>query len=109
MHPAVRHGDHLTVRPVAPASCTLGSIIVYRQDHRVFVHRLVRVETDWREASWLVLRGDALSTGDAPVALTQVLGEVVAVHRQTGGRWRPHRVNTLLRRALRRTLLRPGD
>lgn len=109
MSPAIRDGDLLAVGRVAPASFRLGSIIVYRRGRRVLAHRVVGVETDWREASWLVLRGDALDTCDARVALSQVLGEVVAVHRQTGGCWRPDRVTALLRRALRRTLLRPGD
>lgn len=83
MSPAIRDGDLITVGPVAAASFTLGSVIVYRRGQRVLAHRLVGVQTDGGEEFRLVLRGDAMDTCDAPVTLAQVLGKVVTIHRSS--------------------------
>jgi hypothetical protein len=83
MWPAVCHGDMLTVGPVAPSSITPGSIAVYRRFDRLLAHRVVRIDADDSGALVFVLCGDAASGWDAPVAASQIVGEVVKVERRT--------------------------
>jgi len=93
MWPAICHGDVLTVGPVAPSTITPGSVAVYRRFDRLFAHRVVRIDADDSGAPVFVLRGDAASGCDAPVAASQILGEVVKVEhgtsaiRRRGGIW----------------------
>jgi signal peptidase I len=83
MGPAICHGDVLTVGPVAPSDITPGTVAVYRRFDRMIAHRVVRIEADDAGAPVFVLRGDAMSGDDAPVAASQMLGEVVKVERRT--------------------------
>jgi hypothetical protein len=83
MRPAICHGDVLTVGPVAPMNITPGSVAVYRRSDRLLAHRVVRIDADDSGALVFVLCGDAASGCDAPVAATQMLGEVVKVERRT--------------------------
>ena len=83
MHPAICHGDVLTVRPVAPSHITPGSVAVYRRFDRLFVHRVLRIDADDSGAAVFALRGDAASGWDAPVTVSQILGTVVKVERRT--------------------------
>ena len=99
MRPAICHGDMLTVGPVAPSDLTPGSVAVYRRFDRMLAHRVVRIDADAAGAPVFVLRGDAASGCDAPVAASQVLGEVVKVERRTSA-IRRH-AGMLLQRLLR--------
>ena len=83
MGPAICHGDVLTVGPVAPSNITPGSVAVYRRFDRLLAHRVVRIDADDSGALVFVLCGDAASGCDAPVAASQMLGEVVKVERRT--------------------------
>jgi len=83
MGPAICHGDVLTVGPVAPSGITPGSVAVYRRFDRMIAHRVVRIDADHSGAPVFVLRGDAASGCDAPVAASQILGEVVKVERRS--------------------------
>jgi hypothetical protein len=83
MQPAICHGDVLTVGPVAPSNITPGSVAVYRRFDRLLAHRVVRIDADHSGALVFVLCGDAASGCDAPVAASQMLGEVVKVERRT--------------------------
>ena len=83
MRPAICHGDVLTVGPVVPSDITAGSVAVYRRFDRLFAHRVVRIDADDSGALVFVLRGDAANGCDAPVAASQILGEVVKVERRT--------------------------
>src|SRR5882672_2388266 len=83
MRPAICHGDVLTVGPVAPSNITPGAIAVYRRLDRLLAHRVVRIDVDDSGAPVFVLRGDDASGCDAPVAASQMLGEVVKVERRT--------------------------
>ncbi|MGD8776456.1 MAG: S24/S26 family peptidase, partial [Syntrophobacterales bacterium] len=44
MHPTIRHGDVITVAPVAPASLKRGDIILYRFQGGFIAHRTVNIE-----------------------------------------------------------------
>jgi signal peptidase len=81
MHPTIRHGDVITVEPVAPFKLKRGDIILYRFQKDFIAHRIVNVEE--REGCKLtfILRGDASTACDAPVKPEQVLGKVVCLER----------------------------
>jgi len=81
MRPAICHGDLLTVGPVATSNISPGSVAVYRRFDRLLAHRVVRIDADDSGAPVFVLRGDAAGDCDAPVAASQMLGEVVRVER----------------------------
>jgi signal peptidase I len=83
MRPAIRHGDVLTVAPVAPCDITPGAVAVYRRFDRLLAHRVVRVDADESGARVFVLRGDAASACDPPVAESQMLGAVLKTERRT--------------------------
>jgi hypothetical protein len=83
MRPAICHGDVLTIGPVAPSNIAPGSVAVYRRFDRLLAHRVVRIDADDSGALVFVLCGDAASGCDAPVAASQMLGEVVKVERRT--------------------------
>ena len=78
MHPAIRNGDTITVAPAPPR---LSDIVVYHRRGRVVAHRVVSIDRSDRDENAFVLRGDAMSCCDAPVASTQVIGKVIAVDR----------------------------
>lgn len=44
MHPTLKQGDTLIIDPVQPADLTIGDIVLYRRDDRLFAHRLVKIE-----------------------------------------------------------------
>lgn len=79
MTPAIGDGDVITVKPIAPASLAPGRVIVYRDCDRVFAHRIVDVRADRTRPEHIIVRGDAARDCDAPIAPSQVLGEVVSV------------------------------
>ena len=81
MHPAIRNGDTITVAPAPPAAARLSDIVVYHRRGRVVAHRVVSIDRADRDENAFVLRGDAMSCCDAPVASTQVIGKVITVDR----------------------------
>jgi SOS-response transcriptional repressor LexA len=80
MHPAICDGDRITIRPGVSAPGP-GTVVAYRRDGRLFVHRVVQVDAGARS---FLLRGDSTCGLDAPVPAHQLLGVVVAV-RPTAG------------------------
>jgi signal peptidase len=81
MHPTIRHGDVITVEPVAPSKLKRGDIILYRFQKGLIAHRIVNIEERKDCGLTFILRGDASPTYDAPVKLEQVLGKVVCLER----------------------------
>jgi signal peptidase I len=76
MVPVLWPGDLLMVRQVEPSSPTPGSILVFRQNDKLVVHRLAS-----REGDKLVTRGDARPCFDPPVDAANVLGRVESAQR----------------------------
>ena len=103
MHPALCHGDVITIAPAAGRSLTAGSVILYRDANRVIAHRVVHVAAGGPHEARLLLRGDAMPACDAPISRAQVMGELVGV-RRAGAQPAPARVAALARRVMRRTL-----
>jgi len=81
MHPTIRHGDVITVEPVAPSKLKRGDIILCRLQNAFIAHRIENIETGNGCGLTFILRGDASTTCDAPVKPAQVLGKVVRVER----------------------------
>ena len=81
MHPTIRHGDVITVEPVAPAKLKRGDIILCRFQDSFIAHRIVSIEEKNGRGLTFILRGDASASCDAPVKPEQVLGKVVCLER----------------------------
>ena len=81
MHPTIRHGDVITIEPVAPSKLNRGDIILYHLQNGFIAHRLVNIEERNGSGLTFTLRGDASTTCDAPVRPAQVLGKIVRVER----------------------------
>jgi signal peptidase len=81
MHPTIRHGDLITVEPVAPSNLKRGDIIFYRLQDGFIAHRIVDIEERNGCGLTFILRGDASVSDDAPVKPEQVLGKVVCLER----------------------------
>jgi signal peptidase len=81
MHPTIRHGDVITVEPVAPSKLKSGDIILYRLQSDFVAHRIVNIkETDGCGLTF-ISRGDASTFCDAPVKPEQILGKIVRLER----------------------------
>lgn len=76
MVPTLWPGDLLTVRSCCPDELAPDSIIVFRQDQQLIVHRLIH-----RIGNQIVTRGDARRRPDKPVEPSQIVGRVEIVMR----------------------------
>lgn len=76
MVPALWPGDLLMVRSCCPSEVTPDSIIVFRQDQRLIVHRLIH-----RTGNEIITRGDARPQLDKAIESSQVVGRVELVMR----------------------------
>jgi len=76
MLPSIWSGAILTVRRAQASDIHPGKLVLYARDDGFVVHRAVQCNPDA-----LITRGDALGRNDAPVRLSRVLGEVVAIQR----------------------------
>ena len=78
MTPTASPGDHLLVTPLGrDALLKEGELIVTRMGGRLVAHRLVE-----KFPGGVVTRGDAARSDDPPIAISDVLGRVVAIHRK---------------------------
>lgn len=86
MHPTIKEGEAITIKPVASSDVKRGDIVLYRHHTGVIAHRVIAIEETKPDDSLVfVLRGDASGTCDKPVGSEQILGKVVCVARN--GRW----------------------
>lgn len=76
MVPALWPGDFVTVRRCCPHELAPNSIIVFRQDQQLVVHRLIH-----RAGSEIVTRGDARPQVDEAIESSQIVGRVERVMR----------------------------
>jgi signal peptidase len=81
MHPTIRHGDMITVEPVAPSKLKRGDIIFCRLQSGLIAHRIVNIEERMDCGLTFILRGDASVACDSPVKPDQLLGKVVCLER----------------------------
>jgi signal peptidase I len=71
MVPALWPGDLVTVRSCETSELQPGTIVVFRQNERLVVHRLMHWASDR-----VVTRGDARPRHDQPVKASEVIGRV---------------------------------
>jgi signal peptidase I len=76
MVPALWPGDIITVRSCDPQEVGPDSIIVFRQNQRLIVHRLMH-----REGDRIVTRGDASPGVDEPITAAEIVGCVDTITR----------------------------
>jgi hypothetical protein len=74
MSPLIRPGDEVRLVRPDPRLITRGTLIAYRRDGRLFLHRVLA-----RTDAGVVTKGDALASPDALVGWEQVVGRVAAV------------------------------
>ena len=77
MLPCLWPGDRVTVSRCQVSDLRPGEIVVYRQDGRLIIHRVVSVSE-----GEVIARGDAVSGNDAPVAASEVVGKVTGATRE---------------------------
>jgi signal peptidase I len=82
MHPTIRDGEPVTVEPIEASRVKRGDIILYKTERGLVAHRVVRIERGGDGDRVFYLRGDASTSGDAPVMAEQILGRVVVVERR---------------------------
>ncbi|NIN66981.1 MAG: signal peptidase I, partial [Anaerolineae bacterium] len=81
MHPLVRDGDILLVRPAGHGELAVGDIVLYRSPRRgIVVHRVVGIRRDGHERV-LSVKGDAARHPDSAVLESHVAGKIVAIER----------------------------
>jgi signal peptidase I len=84
MFPWIRSGDFVFVRRSAFERTTVGQVILFERDQRLFVHRVLarsQNKSGNGSCSLLITKGDALDGKDAPVSESEFLGRVTRVHR----------------------------
>jgi hypothetical protein len=81
--PAIKDGEMITVEPIQAPDIKHGDIVLYRSTNGVTADRVLRIDGRAKMFPVLILRGDASTTLDQPVAWQQVLGRVAAVERNS--------------------------
>jgi signal peptidase I len=76
MLPALRPGDVITVERHTLDKLQPGRIILFRRDGRLTAHRIIRAS-----AESLLTQGDSVPAQDLPVQPTEIVGQVVGIHR----------------------------
>jgi signal peptidase I len=106
MHPTIKPNETITVKPVVPSAIEVGDIILYDWEEGVIAHRVVRIEGGDSDVPRFILRGDASTACDAPVAVEQILGKVVSVER-TGRSINPYSLKANMTRLIFALVSRP--
>jgi signal peptidase I len=106
MAPAVLPGDLVSVRRVDLDEISAGEMVLFLQNERLFVHRVVSRNvvsaTGNTEELCLITRGDRLRHDDPPVSSKELLGRVVSIERDNRNvELAPHGSNRLFARLLR--------
>jgi signal peptidase I len=80
MLPWIRPGDVLFILRVAAQQISLGDIVLFAREERLFVHRVVQKRRSDDQLS-LVTKGDALAEVDLPLSDNELLGRVAWIDR----------------------------
>jgi Peptidase S24-like len=81
MHPTIRHGEVITVAPVAIADVVRGDVLLCRNGGRVLAHRVVAIADRGGDRRF-ELRGDGHTSSDAVVGADEIVARIVAVRRR---------------------------
>jgi len=106
MAPAMLPGDLVSVRRAAPDEISAGEVVLFLQNGRLFVHRVVSRNVvsaaGNTEEPCLITRGDRLRHDDPPVSSRELLGRVVCIERDNRNiELAPDGSNSLFARLLR--------
>jgi signal peptidase I len=106
MAPAMLPGDLVSVRRAAPDEISAGEVVLFLQNGRLFVHRVVSRNVvsaaGNTEEPCLITRGDRLRHDDPAVSSKELLGRVVSIERDNRNiELAPHGSNSLFARLLR--------
>jgi signal peptidase I len=84
MHPFLRPGDLVAIRPIEDRERILpGELVLYERDGvRWVVHRVIRVMGEG--GAVVLVKGDALPLPDQPVEKGRVAGKAVSIRRPAG-------------------------
>jgi signal peptidase I len=84
MAPAMLPGDLVTVHRAAMNDISAGEVVLFTQNGRLFVHRVMGQKlspAEKIEEARLITRGDRLHHDDPPVSSRELLGRVVSLER----------------------------
>ena len=86
MHPFIKKGDIVTVKPIRFDEAKTGDVIVYDRslEQDFTVHRLIRKRRDRKGREFLFTKADASIHGDFPVYPEDLYGKVVTIERKNG-------------------------
>ena len=76
MLPTIWPGDMVVVEKVDGGQVQQGDVVLFRRDHRLFVHRVIAEDRCNRIDVLFVTRGDGMRRADAPVSSSEFLGRV---------------------------------
>jgi len=80
MAPSVLPGDLVCIQRVAFREISLGEIVLFTRDERLFLHRVVSRVAEG-ETPRLITRGDRLAHNDPPVTSSEFLGRATSIER----------------------------
>jgi signal peptidase I len=78
MFPLIRPGDIITAKPIPVENLTVGQVLFYCKNGKLFVHRLKEKSRD----RLMVTRGDNLPFNDHFITPSEVLGKIVMIERK---------------------------
>lgn len=74
MYPALNRGDLILVKGTTLEEIEVGTVVVFRHEHGLAVHRVVEIEGDT-----IVTKGDANPEEDKPITYDDIVGRVPAI------------------------------
>jgi signal peptidase I len=80
MLPSLWPGDILEIHRVAVEEISQGDIVIFAREHRLIVHRVLRISREGDEIA-VITRGDRSARVDAPVSANELLGRVRTIQR----------------------------
>jgi signal peptidase I len=83
MVPSILPGDLISIQRAGVPEISIGEVVLYSRDGRLFAHRVVGA-TAFSDDARLITRGDRLQYDDAPISSGELVGRVSCVER--GGR-----------------------
>jgi hypothetical protein len=85
MFPWIRAADVIFARRCEIEQATIGDVVLFERDGRLFVHRVLQrasAELGENGRRTLITKGDALDGADAPVSAHEFLGRVIRLNRK---------------------------
>jgi signal peptidase I len=96
MLPTIMPGDTLTIEQTSPNGISVGEIVLFGRDRRLFVHRVIAQNSG---CDRIVTGGDAMPGPDMPISETDLLGRLTSIARN-GISIQPRRSLHLLERVI---------